>query len=289
MARSIHHSRDAIGAIGLVVGNHQRSGFQPPAAQRACKGFRRWQRVPPGCRGAWPGQLFVQVCVDGAGNVAGKVVRAAAGGIGKFKPAVHDQQAGAGDPARQCSDADQRRGARGKGRCCHPRIIAAVTAAHKSSLQFPMAIDLYWSSGSPFSWRVLLALELKGLSYNSHLLHLDLQEQKAPQMLAMNPRGRAAGAARRRLRGVRVGGSALLPGPQVSGPAHLRQVGGRGRRDPAGDRRIPDVHRSRADAHTVFAAWRFAARRLANGSRMPCTSWPARREPSRAGCPRATG
>jgi glutathione S-transferase len=53
-----------------------------------------------------------------------------------------------------------------------------------------MAIDLYWSSGSPFSWRVLLALELKGLSYNSHLLHLDLQEQKAPQMLAMNPRGR---------------------------------------------------------------------------------------------------
>jgi glutathione S-transferase len=53
-----------------------------------------------------------------------------------------------------------------------------------------MAIDLYWSSGSPFSWRVLLALELKGLSYNSHLLHLDLQEHKAPQMLAMNPRGR---------------------------------------------------------------------------------------------------
>jgi glutathione S-transferase len=53
-----------------------------------------------------------------------------------------------------------------------------------------MAIDLYWSSGSPFSWRVMLALELKGLSYRSHLLHLDLQEQKAPQMLAMNPRGR---------------------------------------------------------------------------------------------------
>lgn len=53
-----------------------------------------------------------------------------------------------------------------------------------------MAIDIYWGSGSPYSWRVLLALELKGLPYVSHLLHFDLQEQKAPQMLAMNPRGR---------------------------------------------------------------------------------------------------
>ena len=53
-----------------------------------------------------------------------------------------------------------------------------------------MSIDLYWGSGSPYSWRVLLALELKGLSYTSHLLQFDLQEHKAPQLLAMNPRGR---------------------------------------------------------------------------------------------------
>ena len=53
-----------------------------------------------------------------------------------------------------------------------------------------MAIDLYWGSGSPYSWRVLLALELKRLPYRSHLLHFDLQEHKAPHMLAMNPRGR---------------------------------------------------------------------------------------------------
>lgn len=52
-----------------------------------------------------------------------------------------------------------------------------------------MAIDLYWGSGSAHCWRVLLALEHKGLAYNSHLLKLDLQEHKAPQMLAMNPRG----------------------------------------------------------------------------------------------------
>lgn len=53
-----------------------------------------------------------------------------------------------------------------------------------------MAIDVYWTRGSPFCWRVLLALELKGLDYRSHALNTDLQEHKAPQMLAMNPRGR---------------------------------------------------------------------------------------------------
>jgi glutathione S-transferase len=53
-----------------------------------------------------------------------------------------------------------------------------------------MAIDVYWGSGSPFSWRVLLALEFKRLPYVSHVLHFDLQEHKAPRMLAMNPRGR---------------------------------------------------------------------------------------------------
>ena len=109
-----------------------------------------------------------------------------------------------------------------------------------------MAIDLYWGSGSPFSWRVLLALELKGLSYNSHLLHFDLQEHKAPQMLAMNPRGR--------LPVLRDGDYVVFesvavlyyldrkyPEPPIFGRSR-----GRGRRDHARDRRIPDVYRSRA-------------------------------------------
>src|SRR5262249_28758150 len=52
-----------------------------------------------------------------------------------------------------------------------------------------MAIDLYWGSGSPYCWRVLLALEHKRLEYRSHPLKFDQQEHKAPQMLAMNPRG----------------------------------------------------------------------------------------------------
>ena len=53
-----------------------------------------------------------------------------------------------------------------------------------------MAIDLYWGSGSAYCWRVLLALKHKGLEYRSHPLKFDQQEHQAPQMLAMNPRGR---------------------------------------------------------------------------------------------------
>jgi glutathione S-transferase len=53
-----------------------------------------------------------------------------------------------------------------------------------------MAIEVYWGSGSPFAWRVLLALEYKQLPYVSHLLQFSKQEQKSPQLLALNPRGR---------------------------------------------------------------------------------------------------
>jgi len=53
-----------------------------------------------------------------------------------------------------------------------------------------MALELYWGSGSPYSWRVQLALEYKRLSYESHLLDFAKQEHKSPLMLRMNPRGR---------------------------------------------------------------------------------------------------
>jgi len=53
-----------------------------------------------------------------------------------------------------------------------------------------MAIEVFWGSGSPFAWRVLLALEYKRLPYASHLLQFSKQEHKSPQMLALNPRGR---------------------------------------------------------------------------------------------------
>lgn len=53
-----------------------------------------------------------------------------------------------------------------------------------------MAIDLYWGSGSPYSWRVMLALEYKKLAYTGHQLQFSRQEHKSPQMLALNFRGR---------------------------------------------------------------------------------------------------
>ena len=53
-----------------------------------------------------------------------------------------------------------------------------------------MGIDIYWGSGSPYAWRVLLALEYKQLPYTAHLLQFSKQEHKSPQMLHLNPRGR---------------------------------------------------------------------------------------------------
>jgi glutathione S-transferase len=53
-----------------------------------------------------------------------------------------------------------------------------------------MAIELYWGSGSPFAWRVMLTLEVKELAYESKLLEFSKAENKAPAYLQLNPRGR---------------------------------------------------------------------------------------------------
>jgi glutathione S-transferase len=70
-----------------------------------------------------------------------------------------------------------------------PRGFSLQSAA-PSSARHTMAIDVYWGSGSPYSWRVLLALEHKRLAYTSHLLQFSKQEHKSPQFLALNFRGR---------------------------------------------------------------------------------------------------
>lgn len=53
-----------------------------------------------------------------------------------------------------------------------------------------MALEIFWGSGSPFSWRVLLGAELKGLAYESRLLEFSKGHMKAPDFLQMNPRAR---------------------------------------------------------------------------------------------------
>ncbi len=52
-----------------------------------------------------------------------------------------------------------------------------------------MALEIFWGSGSPFSWRVLLALECKGVTYTSRLVDFGKREHRSPEFLAMNPRG----------------------------------------------------------------------------------------------------
>jgi len=51
-------------------------------------------------------------------------------------------------------------------------------------------IELYWISGSPYAWRVMLALEVKKLPYTSHVLEASKKQQKSPEYLAINPRGK---------------------------------------------------------------------------------------------------
>lgn len=53
-----------------------------------------------------------------------------------------------------------------------------------------MAIEIFWASGSPFSWRVLLAAEYKGIPYESRLLSFSKGETRSPEYTALNPRQR---------------------------------------------------------------------------------------------------
>jgi glutathione S-transferase len=53
-----------------------------------------------------------------------------------------------------------------------------------------VGIEVFWFSGSPFAWRVLLTLEIKGQPYQSRLIQRSDGDHRKPEFLAMNPRGR---------------------------------------------------------------------------------------------------
>jgi glutathione S-transferase len=53
-----------------------------------------------------------------------------------------------------------------------------------------MTLEVIWGSGSPYAWRVLLTLELKGLSYESRLIQFSRGEHRSPEHLALSPRGK---------------------------------------------------------------------------------------------------
>jgi len=52
-----------------------------------------------------------------------------------------------------------------------------------------MAITFYYGSGSPYAWKVWLALEHKAIPYELKLLSFDRGDTKAPAFRALNPRG----------------------------------------------------------------------------------------------------
>ncbi len=51
-------------------------------------------------------------------------------------------------------------------------------------------MEVYWISGSPYAWRVLLALEFKQAPYTARLLEASKEQHKTPEYLALNPRGK---------------------------------------------------------------------------------------------------
>ncbi|MGH6890676.1 MAG: glutathione S-transferase family protein [Dongiaceae bacterium] len=53
-----------------------------------------------------------------------------------------------------------------------------------------MALTFYFGSGSPFAWKVWLALEHKGIAYEAKRLSFDNDDTKSPEFLKINPRGR---------------------------------------------------------------------------------------------------
>jgi glutathione S-transferase len=70
------------------------------------------------------------------------------------------------------------------------RPIDQVTAGGRAGIVGAMTLEIYWGSGSPFAWRVLLAAELKHIPYESKLLEFSKGDLKAPEFLALNPRGK---------------------------------------------------------------------------------------------------
>ena len=53
-----------------------------------------------------------------------------------------------------------------------------------------MALDFYHGHGSPYSWRVWLALEHKGIAYELKVLSFSAGDTRKPEFMALTPRHR---------------------------------------------------------------------------------------------------
>jgi glutathione S-transferase len=52
-----------------------------------------------------------------------------------------------------------------------------------------MTIEIFWGCGSPYSWRVQLALEIKRIAYQGRQLSFSDADLQSGEFLAINPRG----------------------------------------------------------------------------------------------------
>ena len=53
-----------------------------------------------------------------------------------------------------------------------------------------MPLTFYYLSGSPFSWKVWLALEHLQIPYEQKILSVDAGDLKSPEFLSISPRGK---------------------------------------------------------------------------------------------------
>jgi len=68
--------------------------------------------------------------------------------------------------------------------------ICSVTQHYKEREYDGSLITLWWGSGSPPCWRVMICLEEKGLkNYTSKLISFGAREHKGADIMAINPRG----------------------------------------------------------------------------------------------------
>ncbi len=52
-----------------------------------------------------------------------------------------------------------------------------------------MSLKIYFASGSPWAWRVMLALVHKGLAFDAEEIHFSKGDSQTPGYLALNPHG----------------------------------------------------------------------------------------------------
>lgn len=70
-------------------------------------------------------------------------------------------------------------------------MTSPQTTVERKPMTSPQAqFEVFWVSGSPYSWRVLLALEAKQLKYTTRLLEASQGDLKKAEYLALNPRGK---------------------------------------------------------------------------------------------------